>query len=166
MMVGVVAAVRALAAAEAAPPPAPAAELWDGWHTWAVVVTSPGVGFGEIAVTTDGYRRAVLGYDPDYIDWSAGATLNRAKYTSNRGVPAAAPQQFESDWAFAFPPDDPMQPYFRVNGHAINETGSAIVGSSEVTNQPAFRMCHNGPLWEHVQGQGMIRQVASTSHRR
>ena len=38
-----------------------------------------------------------------------------------------------SDWAFAFPPDDPMQPYFAVNGHAVNETGATIVGSSEVT---------------------------------
>ena len=124
--------IRQRAQSEAVPRPPPPEELWDGWHNWAVVVTSPGVGFGEIAVTTDTYRAAVLRYEPDYIDCeinalrlngrppgsehpravasnsdvialagSAGATLNRARFTSNRGIPAAAPQQFESDWAFA-----------------------------------------------------------------
>jgi hypothetical protein len=29
-----------------------------------------------------------------------------------------------------------------------------------VTHEPAYRMCANAPLWEHVQGQGMIRQTA------
>ena len=41
------------------------AALWDGWHRWAVLVTSPGVGLGEKQYTPDSYRAAVLSYDPD-----------------------------------------------------------------------------------------------------
>ena len=106
---------------------------------------------------------------PADIDWSAGAALSRAGYTRHRGIPTAAPQQFEYDWAFAFGPDDPMQPYFLVNGVARNETGSAVgcfsgASCSEVTEKPAYRMCHNAPLWEHVQGQ--VPPPRTTTHHR
>ena len=106
---------------------------------------------------------------PADIDWSAGAALSRAGYTRHRGIPTAAPQQFEYDWAFAFGPDDPMEPYFLVNGVARNETGSAVgcfsgASCSEVTEKPAYRMCHNAPLWEHVQGQVPPFSAATSSH--
>ena len=66
----------------------------------------------QVSITNDSYRATILEtYNPDYVDWSAGATMSRAGYTSNRGIPTSAPQQFEYDWGFAFAPDDPMQPY-------------------------------------------------------
>ena len=148
------------------PAPAPAnatdaAGLWDGWHRWAVLVSSPGLGFGEIPVTPDSVRAGVLSYDPDYIDWGAGAALNRAGYCRNRGIPHAQPQQFEYDWSFAFTEDDPMHRYFMVNGVARNETGGTILTTtSEVNGGDANRMCHNAPLWQLVQGQGLARLAA------
>jgi hypothetical protein len=103
----------------------------------------------------------VLSYDPDYIDWGAGAALNRAGYCRNRGIPHAQPQQFEYDWSFAFTEDDPMHRYFLVNGVARNETGGTILTmSSEVSGGAANRMCHNAPLWQLVQGQGLARLAA------
>ena len=138
-----------------------AAGLWDGWHRWAVLVSSPGLGFGEVPVTPDSVRAGVLSYDPDYIDWGAGAALNRAGYCRNRGIPHAQPQQFEYDWSFAFTEDDPMHRYFLINGVARNETGGTILTtSSEVNGGDANRMCHNAPLWQLVQGQGLARLAA------
>lgn len=138
-----------------------ASALWDGWHRWAVLVTSPGIGFGEVPVTADAVRAGVLSYDPDYIDWGAGASLNRGGYCRFRGIPHAQPQQFEYDWAFAFTPDDPMERYFAVNGVARNETGGTVITTtSEVTGGDANRMCHNAPLWQLVQGQGLARLAA------
>jgi hypothetical protein len=106
-------------------------------------------------------RAGVLSYDPDYIDWGAGASMNRAGYCRNRGIPHAQPQQFEYDWGFAFTEDDPMQRFFSVNGVARNETGGTIITpSSEVTGGDANRMCHNAPLWQLVQSQGLARLAA------
>ena len=39
------------------PPANAAAALWDGWHRWAVLVSSPGIGFGEQG---DDYVRIAL----------------------------------------------------------------------------------------------------------
>ena len=48
---------------------------------------TPGVGFGRVPEVPDSYRQTLFDmFKPDYIDWSAGAPMNRANFAGAQSV--------------------------------------------------------------------------------